>query len=82
MWVRYDEGKQRQWKIQLGERSLVETLACAHPALDFEAMEFLRLCIDGEDVDVRLSRLEPRHMLPDVTADGKGRYGELQLGHL
>ena len=49
---------------------------------DVATMEFLRLCIDGEDVDVRLSRHEPRHVLPDVTADGKRWDGEFQLGYL
>src|SRR5271157_3227731 len=80
--VRYDRGKQRQRNRHCGEESLVEELARASPALDVATMEFLRLCIDGEDVGVRFSRHEPRHVLPDVTADGKRWHGELQLGHL
>ena len=82
MWVQYDKGKQRQRKIYPGKRSLVEELAGAYASSDVAAMEFLRLRIDGEDVDLWFSRHESRHMLPHVTADGKRWDGELQLGHL
>ena len=82
MWVQYDTGKQSQRKIYPGKRSLVEKLAGAYASPDVAAMEFLRLRIDGEDVDLWFSRHESRHVLPHVTADGTRRYGALHLGHL
>ena len=51
-WVRYDRAKQRQGNRYRSEQSLVEELGSACPSPDVEAMEFLRLCIDGEDVEL------------------------------
>ena len=57
--VRYDRGKQRQRKLQLGKQSLVEELVGAYSSPDVAAMEFLRLCIDEKMSTFGLAAMNP-----------------------
>src|SRR5260221_11143778 len=44
-------------------------------------MEFLRLRVDGEDVGIWVKHDEPRNVLSNTAADGKGWYRQFYLGH-
>src|SRR5260221_14614979 len=51
-------------------------------SFDAAGVEFLRLRIDGENGKFWIEYDESGNLLPYVTADGKGRDGSVQLGHL